>query len=454
MNRLGSLRGRGWQGAWRARIAGTIIVGVCMTSFGMAQPLTTVRVSVSSSGEQGNLKSSVPSISADGRYVAFISHATNLVSGDTNGEEDVFVNDRMAGTTERVSVSSTGEQGNLSSGAPSISADGRYIAFMGLANNLVSGDSNGGWDVFVRDRLAGSTERVSVSSSGDQGTSSSYYPSISADGRYVAFQSYASNLISGDTNGDADIFVRDRQAGTTERVSIASNGKQGNQHSYSPSISGDGRYVAFDSAANTLVMGDSGGWQDVFVRDRQAGTTERVSLSSSGVQGNWDSFYPSISADGRYVAFGSYASNLISGDTNGFTDVFVRDRPAGTTERVSVSSSEAQGNGNSDIEYGPSISADGRYVAFTSYATNLVAGDTNGTDDVFVRDRQAGTTERVSVSSSWAQGNLDSFGSSISADGRYVACMSYASNLVAGDTNGEIDVFVRSRLLIAVPMAK
>jgi Tol biopolymer transport system component len=408
--------------------------------------LTTELVSVSSAGVQGNSSSyGTPSISADGRYVAFYSPASNLVSGDTNGSVDIFVRDRQTGTTELVSVSSSGVQGNGSSYSPSISADGRYVAFYSLASNLVTADTNLYEDVFVRDRQAGTTERVSVSSAGAQGNSSSYTPSISADGRYVAFRSYATNLVSGNVNGYSDIFVRDRQTGTTTRVSVANAGYEGNNDSSSPSISADGRYVAFASLASNLVSGagDTNGVEDIFVRDRQTGTTERVSVSSAGTQGNGASSSPSISADGRYVAFYSLASNLVSGDTNGTFDIFVRDRQTGTTELVSVSSSGVQGNSASSS---PSISADGRYVAFYSPASNLVSGDTNGSADIFVRDRQTGTTGLASVSSTGAQGNGASYTPTISADGRYVAFYSPASNLVSGDTNGSADIFVRAEL--------
>jgi Tol biopolymer transport system component len=414
----------------------------------------TERVSVSTGGEQGNGQSIHPAVSADGRYVAFGSYASNLVPGGTNGYADVFARDRLAGTTELVSVSSSGGQGDYGSGgmAPSISADGRYVAFVSEASNLVPGDTNAHQDIFVRDRLAGATMRVSVSSSGEQGDNDSRFASISGDGRYVAFHSYASNLVPGDTNGTWDVFVRDRVLGVTERVSVSTGGEQTNGQSYYPSISGDGRYVAFQSDASNLVPGDTNGCFDVFVRDRLSGTTERVSVSSAEEQGNWHSQLPCISADGRYVAFHSSATNLVPGDTNvspygdPLPDVFVRDRAAGLTELVSVSTGGQQGNGGSGYP-GLSVSADGRYVAFDSEATNLVPGDTNGTWDIFVRDRLLGTTERVSVSTGGEQGNDYSGGYavSISADGRYVAFASYASNLVPGDTNGTWDVFVRDR---------
>jgi Tol biopolymer transport system component len=401
----------------------------------------TERMSVDSSGAQGNGSSFDVSISADGRHVAFASASSNLVSGDTNGVQDVFVRDRQGGTTQRVSVDSSGAQGNGNSSDTSISADGRYVAFRSAASNLVSGDTNEDLDVFVHDRQNGTTERVSIRPGGAQGNGHSYYPSISTDGRYVAFWSYAS-LVAGDTNGTWDIFVRDRQDGTTERVSVDSFGTEGDGTSLLPSISGDGRHVAFESVATNLVSGDSNQSEDVFVRDRQGGTTERVSLGSSGEEGDDNSGSPSITADGRYVAFESLAMNLVSGDTNGAQDIFVRDRQGGTTERVSVDSSGAQGNSSS---YSPAISADGRYVAFYSLADNLVDGDTNVQWDVFVHDRQSGMTECASLDSLGNQADGNSDDPAISADGRYVVFKSEARNLVSGDTNMRQDVFLRDR---------
>ena len=403
----------------------------------------TQRVSVSTGGGEGNGPSEDSFISANGRYVAFTSWATNLVPGDTNGELDVFVRDGLAGTTERVSVSSGGAEGNGRSEDPSISADATYVAFSSYATNLVAGDTNNYSDVFVHNRQTGTTERVNVSTGGGQSNDQSLNPSISADGRYVAFDSTATNLVPGDTNTWRDVFVHDRESGTTERVSVSSGGGQGNSDSYDPSISADGRYVSFQSWASDLVPGDTNGRFDVFVRDRQTATTERVSVGSWGEQGNDHSDGWSISADGRYVAFSSFATNLVAGDTNNCSDGFIHDRQAGTTERVSVSTDGGEGNDNS---WFTSISADGRYVAFESYATNLVPGDTNGSRDNFVHDRQAGTTERVSVSTGGSQGNSNSWlPPCISADGRYVAFGSWASNLVPGDTNGSRDVFVRDR---------
>ena len=402
----------------------------------------TQRVSVSSAGVQGNGQSGVykPSVSADGRYVAFDSAASNLVSGDTNGYIDVFVRDRKLHRTYLVSVSSAGVQGNGDSFEPSISPDGRYVAFDSAASNLVAGDTNGYIDVFVRDRMLHRTYLVSVDSAGVQGNIGSFDPSISADGRYVAFQSSASNLVAGDSNGVEDVFVRDRKLHRTSLVSVDSAGVQGNGDSFEPSISPDGRYVAFISAASNLVASDTNGYIDVFVRDRMLHRTYLVSVDSAGVQGNNGSFEPSISADGRYVAFDSVASNLVASDTNSYEDVFVRDRKLHRTYLVSVDSAGVQGNNES---YDPAISADGRYVAFTSYASTLVSGNTNGYVDVFVRDRKLHRTHLVSVDSAGVQGNNESFDPAISADGRYVAFGSFASDLVAGDSNAAEDVFVR-----------
>ena len=400
----------------------------------------TERVSVSTSEEQANALSRFPAISADGRCVAFESAASNLVADDANSVYDVFVRNRLAGTTERVSVSSAEVEGNGASYWPSISADGRYVAFHSSASNLVGDDTNSVYDVFVRDRLAGTTERVSVSSAGGEGNLDSAYLSISADGRYVAFWSAAGNLVENDANGYADIFVHDRDSGSTIRVSISSAGVEANAQSAAPAISADGLYVAFESSATNLVGSDTNGMWDVFVHDRVAGTTERISISSAEIEGNYGSGWASVSADGRYVAFWSVASNLVPGDTNATSDVFVRDRDAGTVERVSVSSAEAQGNAGSGRS---SINADGSYVAFSSDASDLVVGDGNGRSDIFVRDRQHGETERVSLTYAGAQANGHSYYPSMSADGTYVAFGSDATNLVAGDTNAAGDIFGR-----------
>ena len=408
-----------------------------------AQPITLD--SVSTAGTQGNGESAKGSISADGRFVVFASNASTLVGSDENATYDVFVRDRHTEETERVSVvDGTGAEGNGQSFDPSISADGRFVAFTSAASNLVGGDTTPFQDVFVHDRWNDTTERVSIRTGGAPGNSSSFAASISADGRYVAFQSSASNLAAGgDTNDRPDIFVHDRDNNTTELVSITSAGATGNRQSENPAISADGSHVAFSSFASDLVPTDANTTiADVFVRDLQAGTTELISVGPVGVGATNGSFSPSISADGNYVAFGSNASNLVGAGTDGRSNIFVRDRQTGTTQRISVaivSGQEANSTSNA-----PSISNDGRYVAFSSNATNLVAGaDTNGSPDIFVRDRLAGSTARVSVDAAGAQANNQSLDPGISGDGRHVAFASFSNNLVTPDNNGQFDVFTR-----------
>lgn len=418
------------------------IFGWAAVSFAVAAQSTT-RVSVSSAGTQADGASSQrPAISADGRLVAFTSDAANLVPGDSNSSPDIFVRNRETGQTTRVSVSSSGEPGNSRSEAPAISADGRFVTFDSHSFNLVPGDTNNVPDVFVHDRQTGLTTRVSVSSGGMQANDYSGGPSVSADGRFVAFSGLASNLVVGDTNGKDDVFVHDRQTGLTTRVSVSSSGAQGNMFSQSPSISSDGQLVAFLSAASNLVPGDTNNAWDIFVHDRQTAQTSRVSVTSTGTQGNSNSSNPSVSANGRFVSFHSAASNLVSGDANGVDDLFVHDRQTGLTTRVSVSTSGVQANGGSFFS---SISVDGRWVAFHSSASNLVAGDTNARQDIFVHDRQLAQTARESVSTAGGQGNGWSVLPAITSDGRYVAFASDATNLTPGDTNNVYDIFVRDR---------
>ncbi len=407
-----------------------------------ASAATTLRASTDSSGVQGNGVSTSAAMSADGRWVAFTSAASNLVSGDTNAATDVFVRDRLTGAVERVSVSSSGAQANGASELPTISADGRFVSFRSLASNLVSGDTNNAWDIFVRDRATGVTERVSVSSSGGQGTGTSRDPSLSADGRFVAFASTSANLVSGDTNGAQDIFVRDRLTGATTRMSVDSSGVQGNADSNNPSLSADGHLVLFDSTASNLVSGDTNAARDVFLRDRTANTTTRLSVSSSGAQSNGDSARAHFSASGSLVVFESGASNLVSGDTNARNDIFLRDRGASTTTRIDLRPGGVQTSRDSDF---PTISADGRWVAYYSTDTGLVSGDTNAVGDVFELDRNSGTTSRVSVDSSGVQGNANSTTPAL-ADNGSVALESDASNLVSGDTNAATDLFVHGAL--------
>ena len=412
-------------------------------AFAVLAGATTVRVSVASSGAQGNGASEPAVVSADGRFVAFQSNASNLVAGDTNGVADVFLRDTATGVTSRVSIADNEAQAGSASTAPSISADGRLIAFQSTAANFVSGDTNGVADVFVRDVQAGTTARASVSTFGAQGDRASDSAAISADGRFVAFRSDATRMTGGDTNGYPDVFVRDLVNNITTRASVNSSGLEGLFFSASPAISADGRYVAFRSLSGNLAPGDNNRLPDIFLRDTKLGTTTRVSLSSSQTEANGQSDRPAISDDGRLVAFDSAATNLVDGDTNAAVDVFLRDVATGDTTRVSVGGGGAQGNGRSEA---PRLSGDGRFVAFQSLASNLVAGDTNGAGDVFAYDRDLRTTTRLSVTASGGQAAGGSFfRPSMSFDGRHAGFKSFAANLVSGDTNGTADAFVRDR---------
>lgn len=440
---------------WRAlsvvAVASTITLGA--QGLAAAASPTTKRVSISSSEAQGSKESDQAAISANSRFVAFVSAAREFGAGRLRNPQ-LWVRDRQKGTTRLISRSSNGVVGNQYSYDPSVSANGRYVAFASWASNLMGPgkDTNGWQDVFIQDTWSSPPTMRKVSGFGTtlQGDGHSYLPSVSADGRYVAFYSFATNLVAGDTNGRADVFVRDLVANTISRVNVSTSGEQAQTAGEfdvegTPAISADGRHVAFVSAANNLVADDTNDTTDIFVRDRVASTTSRVSVSTAGTQTSLDgvSYAPSISADGRYVAFHSFATNLVSDDTNGFTsDVFVRDRQASATTRVSVSSTGGEGSGDS---FAASISADGRYVAFASMAPELVPNDTNDFPDVFIRDLLNGTTTRVSVSSSGVQGNAGSGEPSISANGRYVAFASTAWTLIPHDTNGWTDVFVRDR---------
>jgi uncharacterized repeat protein (TIGR01451 family) len=403
-------------------------------------PGITEWVDASSDGSAANNQSDFPDISADGRFVAFASLASNLVPDDTNDVADVFVRDRLTGAIERVSVDSRGRQGNGDSGLvgvgsprPAISADGRFVAFPSFATNLVRKDKNDSLisDIFVHDRLTGTTELVSLSSTGEQTDAYSTSPAISADGRYIAFQSNATTLVPDDTNFVDDIFVHDRLTGTTERVSVSSTGEQANGSSILPDISPDGRFVVFSSFADNLVPG-SQVFIQVFLHDRDTGITERISQDTFGNAGDGSSVFPSVSADGRFVAFESNAANLVA-DGNHESHIYLRDRQTGVTERVSENSAGEP----ADLLSGkPDITADGRFVTFFSLATNLFVGDTNNRRDIFVRDLQTGSVVRASVSTAGEQGNSESIDPKVSNDGLVVAFKSNSNNLVPGANGG------------------
>ena len=388
---------------------------------------TTTRVSVATGGAQGTgAASQWPSVSADGRFVAFQSSAPNLVSGDTNGVTDMFVHDRQTGVTERVNLGIGGAEANAASpqalaGRPSLSGDGRFVAFHSVASNLVSGDTNATEDVFVRDRQTGTTTRVSVVTGGAQANGASVNPVLSADGRFVAFDSAATNLVGGDTNGVRDIFLHDRQTGTTSRVSVTTAGVQATGFSSGPSISGDGRYVGFTSVA-PLVANDTNSGLDAFVRDVEAGTTTRVSVASNGAQTTGNNFHRNISSNGRYVALDSSSPGLTSGNLIG---QFIHDRQTGETLPIAVVAPGGRGGGPGQGR----VSGNGRYVIYAA------------SQQIFVRDRQTSTTTRVDVSTSGVTGGSNT-APDINGDGTVLAFNSLSA-YVAEDTNSVDDVYVR-----------
>lgn len=356
----------------------------------------------------GSNRSDRVALSADGRFLVFDSLAPDLVTGDTNDYQDVFVHDRETGTTTAVT------NGRGTSYAGAISSDGRYIVFDSYASSLVPGDSNQSRDVFVYDRETDETTRIT---DGDDG---SYVSGISADGRFVVYYSYASNLAPDDTNGYRDVFVYDRELLTTTKIT------GGNGAALAPAISADGRWISFYSGASNLVPGDRNRTRDVFLHDRETATTTRIT------NGNGASYSSALalSGDGRFVAFYSLASDLVEGDTNERSDIFVYDQATATTTKLT------DGDNHSGD---PSFSVDGLHVAFDSFASDLARGDVNGHNDVFVYDVATSITTRVT------NGSGPSYGPAMSADGGYLAFSSLAGDLNPGDVNNMDDIFLWTR---------
>jgi Tol biopolymer transport system component len=423
------------------------------------QQFVTHRTSLDSAGQEGVGASLNPSVSDDGRHLAFQSTAplAPLASGFT----DIYVRDRIDGTTVLISVGAGGVAANSFSNDAHISANGRFVTFSSSASNLVSGDTNGFDDIFLVDRdpdLNGifdegnrTMQRVSITTGGVEANSPCTSPVISADGSWVCFASLANNLVASDANNVGDVFAWSRADGSIRLISLNSAGGQGSGSSGISAISLDGRFVAFESLAANLVAGDSNGARDIFLRDRDPdldgffdevnATTVRASISNAGLQANADCNTPDISDDGQVIAFQSAASNLTAGANNGIAQIFARVRSSSRTELLSRTQSGQPGDGASAF---PAVSADGTVIAFESRATNLVAGDTNGWDDIFRVDLISIALTRASLSVPGAQSALYSQRPSLNHDGTEIAFQSPADDLVALDTNGSFDVFVRS----------
>ena len=369
-------------------------------------------VSTDAAGGLGNANSGNPVLSPDGRYLLFSSGATNLVAGDTNDRSDVFLKDLQTGVVTRISTDSAGNQatgGAIGSGSTnaSFSPDGQSVLFLSTATNLVAGDTNGLQDVFLKNLQTGDVTRVSTDASGGEavggGTFNGHNASMSADGRYVFFTSAAANLVSGDTNGSRDIFRKDLQTGEVSRVSTSASGAQGDANSFTARVSSDGRFIVFSSLSSNMVSGDTNGVTDIFLKDMLTGDVTRVSTTATGAQSSGGtSVVPSLTPDGRFLLFEGTANNLVPGDTNAQSDVFLKDLKTGSIVRVSTDAAGVQG----DYESSSSVlSADGRFIGFLSRASNLVTGDTNGDPDLFVRELSTVSSGIVPGLSAYVVGN-------------------------------------------------
>ena len=407
-----------------------------------ASAADTTLISRTSQKKQSNGISGEPATSQTGQFVAYRSSATNLDSDRCDrGINQIYVSDRSTGTIRCVSVNSNGKEGDQDSFAASISADGRFVAFTSKATNLVGDECDNGFtQIYVHDRTTGTTRCISVNSNGREANQDSDASSISADGRWIAFDSAATNL-SGNKcdNGFNHIFVHDRTTGKTLCVSVRSNGDEANGDSFDASISADGRFVVFHSAATNLSnLCDNGNFH-VYRHNLDSGETICVSLNNEGKQSDGNSALASVSADGRFVAFQSNPTNVTSRCSNGFTHIYVRDTVEQRTTCASIDNHGNQGNNNSVQS---SVSSNGRFVAFVSEAMNLGGNRcTTGHMQVFVRDRAEEKTRCISLGSKKVEGNGESSGPSMSADGSMVSFESDASNLVKRDTNNVRDVF-------------
>ncbi len=416
---------------------------VAATATPAAAAKTTIEVvSVDASGDGVAAAELAHDISADGRFVVFGSTEA-VIPGTVFGGVNLFRHDRLTGDVDLVSASVSGDYSKGSATAPAISDDGRFVAFESDATDLAGGsDKNGADDVFVRDMATGQTTRVSSTTSGVAGNGASTRPWVSGDGSTIGFSSWSTDLVAGDTNAARDAFAYDVATGTVERVSLGAKGEQPDDTSLGTGSSHDGRMVVFQSLATNIVTGDTGGMIDVFVRDRVTGAVTLVSADSQGGFGNWDSDDASISGDGDTVAFRSYANDLVANDTNATEDIFVRQLSAGVTTRVSVASNGTQANAWS---FAADLSNDGKTVVFTSDASNIVPGDSNADFDVFAHDLTTGKTHMLSVGYDGSQGSALALWPKVDGDGSDAIFWSPSPNLVPNDPtpNGEIYLVAR-----------
>lgn len=415
----------------------------------MNVPALTSLVSRAPDGAQGNGQSRGASVSADGRFVVFESAADNLFAGDRNGASDVFVKDLSTGLVLLVSAGIKGAPGAGASGQASISADGRFVVFESLAEDLVADDTNLQSDVFVRDLQTGSTTRASLSAAGVEASLGAANAAISANGRFVAFVSVSDNLVPGSDSFASRVYLKDLLDGSLRIVNTSAPGQLASTLSRNPSVSADGRYVAFETGAANLLPGDSNSAFDIYVKDVQTGAIIRASISPTGVQGGAPSTAATISDDGAFVVFQSTSTFGLADDTNLMSDVFRKNLLTGALDRVSVGARGAQLQDGAFVDAQDALSADGRYVVFQSAASNLVGNDTNGNSDLFIKDLLHGPIARVSSEVSDAAGNGPSTSAAISGDGRYIVFESLATDLDGDDTNALKDVFRVANPLLA-----
>jgi Tol biopolymer transport system component len=394
-------------------------------------------------------------VSENGDTLVFSAYANNLVPVDANNTSDIFVYNKITKQISLISTNVAGFAANGASTAPSVSADGRYIAYITEATDLVVEDgqlcpSGACTNIILHDLYLHTNKLVNRNTLGLRIDASSLEtPAISGDGRSVVFQS-RSSISLGDQNDTYDILWRDTVANVTRLVSVDDFGHTGAQKSSDFSINDDGRFVAFRTASK-LIPGDVDNTEDVFLRDIQMGTTSLVSAMYNGSpQPNKPTAQPSISKDGRYVAFTGWSDQIVPGDTNSATDVFLRDMQLGTTKRISINSKGQQGNFDSQH---PDISSDGKYIVFSSFANNLIRFDPNLQQDVFIHYRDFGVTRLVSRAShagAPAMGG-ESQEPQISGDGKTITFVSRATNLHPTPLQPGRNLYLHYNPVVAIP---